>query len=263
MPVSDILEIPVLTENMAQKTLAVNMALQAMEKAISAVLEVNTDAGIGFADPFPIPFNDLTDLSPREALRCVYMKLMPGATAAFTLHHPENPHFFVCHNLTDHDARIRTPVAGMTGVVLPPGAVFLLLCDGEQITKMDFSLIALRQANDMRFNYYGNPPNGEVLGRILLNRDTTFPANMVGSVAEAGTKPLTDKTFTLYHGANPVGTVKILAAFGTSQFTTTGGVERTVTAGNFLELRNDTGYDSLIDNIEVVFAAYVTIPQPY
>ncbi len=261
MPVSDILQIPVLTEAMAQKTIGVNMAIQAMEKAISGTLSIATTTATSTGFDLVIPFNTTNDLSAREALRAIYYRLLAGATHAFDLIHPNNPHLFFIKNETTQTATVKCATGSGTTVSLPAGAAFMILCDGTNMIKLDFTLVNLTQANDCEFAFYGMPEASQVMGRILIGRDTVFPANLAGSRGLVGVNPLVTHTLQLWDDATQFGTISISPS-GTFTFTTTGGTARTVTAGSVLELRNSGTMDTLLDQVMVTFLATTTVAQP-
>lgn len=260
MPISDLLQIPVLTESMAQKTVGVNMAIQAMEKVMTATLEIATTTATSTGFNLVIPFDTTNDLSPRQALRAIYFKLLAGATHDFDLIHPDNPHLFIIKNETTRTATLMT-VTGGDEVELPPGGVFLVYCDGLNMIKMDFTLTELTQANDFNFAFYGNPAVDQVMGRVLIGRDTVFPGNLSGARGRVDVNPLVSHSLGLWDDSTQFGTITISSG-GSFTFSTTGGNPRTVTAGSVLELRNGGSMDLLLDVVELVIPATVTVSQP-
>lgn len=259
MPLSDILQIPVLTETMAQKTIGVNMAIQAMEKVMTAKLEIATGAATSTGFDLVIPFDTTNELSPRQALRAIYFRLLAGATHDFDLIHPDNPHLFIIKNDTTRTATLRT-VTGGTTVSLPPSTVFLVYCDGLNMVKMDFTLTELTQANDFNFAFYGNPAVDQVMGRVLIGRNTTFPGNLSGAHGRVDVNPLASHNLGLWDDSTQFGTITISSS-GSFTFATAGGSPRIVTAGSVLELRNGGSMDPLLDVVELVIPATVKVSQ--
>jgi hypothetical protein len=257
MPVSPILEIPMLTETMAQKTIAVNMALQSMEQAIAGFLSIPTTTG--FFPTFEIPFDDTNDLSPREALRAIYYVIEPGADSEFYLHHPPNPHMFVIKNGTTQQCNLR--VAGGPILVLPASVVYLVYCDGVNMIKMDFSLINLTQVNDYDVYFHGAPLAGQVLGRFLVGRDVTFPANLAGAIAKCDVNPLTFWDVGLWANSTNFATLTI-ASDGDVSGSTTGGAPFTCSIGTVLEFRGPSPADPLVSDIMMYVRATCVVAQP-
>lgn len=261
MTVSNILEVPLLHEAMAQKTLAVNMALQAMEKAIAGALEIETTAVDGVGIDLPIPFDDTNDLSGRQALRAIFYRLVTGAEYNFDLMHPDNPHLFIIRNDTEVVATLKTLVGG-TSVAVPSGATYMVYCDGANMVKMDFTVISIKQVVDFNFAFYGKPTAGQVLGRILVARDTTFNADLSGIRGVFGVNPLTAHTLELWDDGISFATIEI-DTFGNLSCTTNDNSTWTVGAGSVVELRDTSPADLLLEQIEICVQAYVTVAQPF
>lgn len=261
MPVSDILQIPVLTEAMAQKTIGVNMAIQSFEKALAGKLDIVTTAATTSGFDVVIPFNTTNDLSAREALRAIYYELLAGATQEFDVIHPNNPHLFLIKNSTTQIATLRTVVGGSTANV-PPGSTYLIYCDGEDMTKMDFTLNTLTQASDYSASFWGKPDTSQVMARFLVGRTTDFPANFSGSRGRVGANPVTTRTFDVMDDATQIGTISVSAA-GAVTFATSGGTAKIVAAGSVLTIVNQSGApDTIMTDIEIVLLGTVEVAQP-
>lgn len=261
MPVSDILQIPVLTESMAQKTIGVNMAIQAMEKVITGILEIPTVGVDTSGESVLIPFDTTNDFSPREALRAIFYRVLAGATANFDLIHPSNPHLFIIENQTNQDIELRTADLTADMVIVPPTAVFLVYCDGVNMTKIDFSLVNLIQAHDFNFAFYGKPADDQIMGRVIIARETVFPANLSGSRGRVDANPLASHSLRLFDDATQFGTITI-DVNGAYTFATNGGNPHTAAAGSVITLRNALTADPLLDVVECCITATQVIAQP-
>lgn len=262
MPVSEILEIPVLSESMAQKTIAVNMALLAMEQAIAGKLVVQTDDATTSGYDLIIPFDDTNDLTGREALRAIFYELVAGATAAFDLWHPANPHLFVIKNGTAYTVTVKVTGTGGASVSVPASSTYLLYCDGTNMVKMDFTLNNLTQAYDHHIAFWGMPDDAQVMARFLIARDTIFAANFAGSIGKVAVAPVFSRTFTVKDDAVTIGTITVDDA-GDVSFATSGGSAKTVERGSVLTIVNQAGApDTLMTDIELVLAATIIVAQP-
>lgn len=262
MPVSNILEIPVLTETMAQKTIGVNMAIQAIEKAIAGALEIATSAATFNGEDILIPFDAANDLSPRQALRAIFYRLLPGATANFDLIHPENPHLFIIRNDTTRAATLKTTALGGDTVLLPAAATFLVYCDGTNMVKMDFSLVSITQAYDFDISFWGKPEPDQVIARFLVGRNVVFPGNFAGAIGRVGVDPVSTRTFTVRDDGTSIGTISVNDN-GNFTFTTSGGGPRTVLDGSILTITNQAGApDPLMTDIEIFLMATTAVNQP-
>lgn len=259
MSVSPNLEFPLMTEGMLQKTVAINLDLAMMEKAISEKLVVSTTAAVSAGYDVVLPYSNANDLSTRAALHCAVIELSAGATQPFDVIHPNNKHLFIAHNKTSQIATFKVANDPGDTVTVVPGRRQLLYCDGTNFIKNNFDLDTIVQQNDCVFSFYGQPELNQVMGRIFISRDTTFPANFAGGRARVGVPPLINHTLEVYSDNTKIGQV-VIEPDQDFTFTTVGGTSKLVEAGKFLELRN-TVADSLLDEIHVSLVGTNTVSQ--
>jgi len=262
MPLSPILQIPVLTESMAQKTLAVNMAIQSMEAAIAGKLEIDTSEATSFLFDVVIPFEAINDLSSRMALRAIFYEVMPGATDEFYLTHPQAQHLFIIKNSSAHPARLRTLGIGWSSLSVPPGAVYLVFCDGVQMHKMEFTLEELSQAYDFECSFWGQPGDSEVIARARLGRGMILLADLPGSWCRVTVPPVTTRTLSIRSNDIQIGTISIAATTGTATFTKSG--DSSLLPQTVLTIVNQAGSpDPQLDGIEIVLLGRTVVTQPF
>lgn len=259
MAVSTNLEFPLLTEGMLQKTVAINLDLSMMEKAISEKLVVSTAAAVSPGHNIVLPYSNANDLSTRAALHCAVIELTAGATQDFNVVHPNNKHLFIAHNKTSRVATFTVASTPGATVTVAAGRRQLLYCDGVNFIKNNFDLDTIVQQNDCVFSFYGQPELNQVMGRIFISRDTTFPANFTGARCRVTVAPLIDHTLEVYSDNTKIGQV-VIEPDKDYTFTTVSGTSKLVEAGKFLELRN-TVVDSLLDEIHVSLVGTNTISQ--
>lgn len=263
MTVSSVLEIPLLTEAMAQKSVAANMALQALEKAIAGVLDVDTSAVTYVNYEVVVPFDETNDLSSRLALRAIYYRLTAGAGFNFRAIHPNNQHLFIVENLTAYNANVRVLIGG-TNVDVPPGAIYLLYCDGANVKRINFSVPNLTQAHDFDCYFWGAPATSQTIARLLVGRQTTFPANFAGSIGKVGVPPVSTRTLTVRADSGPdIGYISIAATTGVVTFSTLSGVAKTIFVGDHLNIINQAGApDPNMTDLEFVLLGTIVVAQP-
>ncbi len=259
MALSTNLEIPLLSEAMTQKTLATNIAIEAMEAAISSTLVVDTSAATVSGYDIVLPYDNTNELTDRSAVRCIKITLSAGATTAFDVIHPNLPHLFIIQNNTSQVATVKCAVAGTTQTV-KAGAMLLLYCDGTNIIRSNFTIDTLVLAADCNFAYYGNPPVDAIIGRVFIGRDTVFAANFSGSAGKVITNPANIYTMTVWDDGTQIGTITISTA-GLFTFATVSATSKTVTKGSLLELRGPATYDNLIEEIYINLAGTNTVAQ--
>ena len=263
MAVSPILEILALTEAQAQKTTAINNVLQALEAALAARYELDCSAATTVGFNVTIPYNNANDLSDRTALRFIVLELTGNPTQNFDVVHPPKPHLFVVKNSTVRDATIHTGVFAGETVLLSAGASKLVYSIGNvagDILELSFTPETIKQAVDYGFSYYSQPEASVVMGRTIVSRQVTFPANFAGSSGTVGVNPLAVKTLELYAGVTKIGEVTV-STVGNVSFSTVGATSKVVNAGTALELRNIASFDTLFDTIEIVLLGTIVVTQ--
>lgn len=259
MAVSSLLEILMISESQTQKATAISTALAQMEAVIAASYELNTDAATTVGYDLVIPFDDSNDLSSRTALRFIYLTLLDGATQNFDVIHPNNNHLFIVNNETTETATIKT-LAG-TGVVMDPGQVKLVYCDGVNVIDVSaaLSISTVVAPNDIDVIVFGAPEPSEVLARFVMARETTFPDNFAGSVGACGTNPATGCTFTIRRNGSSIGSVTVNST-GVFSFTTTGSGSMVFAVNDEITVEADSDPDG-IEDVNFTLVGTVIVSQ--
>lgn len=260
MTVSTQLELPLLSESQSQKATWTNEAIAAIESAVAGNYALDTSAATTPGDNVTIPFDDSNDASPRTALRLIYLSLTAGATASFNVIHPDNTHLFYCKNNTTQTATVKT--AAGSGVAIVTGGSAILYCDGTDVLDISagFTVSSITQDEDYQISVFNKPTNGQVIGKMLVGREVTFPANFTGSVGNVGTNPTADNVFTVKDDGTAIGTVTISSA-GAFTFATSGSAAKVVAVGSLLTVENQATADATTSDVLLNLLGTITVAQ--
>jgi hypothetical protein len=260
MSVSSNLELLVLSETMSQKATGVNLGLQGLEQALSEQYSLDTSAATTPGDDVTIPFDDTNDLSDRTALRCIYLVLSAGATAAFNVIHPDNKHLFIVKNETSQTATVKT--AAGTGIDVATTETRLLYCDGTNVVEITLPGSGGGGGGtapyDIDVSVYGRATNGQVIARFIVGREITFPADFAGSQGSVLVNPTATNTFDVDDDGSKIGEISVSTG-GVVTFTTTLGAEQVVAAGSELVIHNQASADATLEGLTAVILGTVTL----
>lgn len=182
MAVTSLLELLAIKEEQSQKATAITTALTQIEQAIAGRLAIDCTAG----GTITLPFDDSSDISGRDALRCITIELNGNPSANFNVVHPDNQHLFFIKNNTNYTANVKTQDG--SSLDIPTGQVLLVFCDGEEMVDIlaDFVPRTITVSNDFTLAYYGRIYPNQVLARAYANRKTTFDNDFGSCFARVG-----------------------------------------------------------------------------
>lgn len=260
MSVSEILEIPQITEAQSNKATAFNEAMSMMERAVADVYHLPTSTVVGVTSSvLTLDYDDTDDLSNRDALRFIFLNILAGASANFIVILPDNKHLFYCKNGTPYDAVLRTQTG--TSATVRANSSQIIYCDGEDT----FALLAgageVTVPQDFNVNYFGRPEAGEVVANFFTGRPMRFPANFAGSVGRVGSSPSASYQLTVFQNDSVAGTVTV-SAFGQLSFSTNSGNAINIPAGRRITVQCQNVADADIRDIQFSLLGTVEIPQP-
>lgn len=253
------LEIPFMSESQANKAGGVNFIASFLEAALTESIAIETSAATTPGDDVVIPFQDDNLLSSRLALRCVYMSLTAGATAAFNLIHPDNKHLFIVKNNTSHTATVKT--AGGTGVAVPPAGTYICYCDGTNVVNIPLSVAAVKQVYDFHTVYYGAPVEDEVISSFYVSRDVTLPNNLAGSNGKVTVLPSSTCYLSILDDGVAIAQVNIseLGNFAFADFFSP-GPDYVIAAGSLLTVKM-AGVTRGVEGINLALLGSIQVGQ--
>lgn len=138
-------------------------------------------------------------------------------------------------------------------IVVYPGQNAIVYTDGTATGLYQVT----NEVYDFGFGVIGAPSSTQlVLGRTLIPRAITIPANFSGSYGYVGTNPSAQFVIDVRHEGVSVGTISI-ATNGTFTFSTSGNTPISVAASDIIEFVKLASPDITIQDIVVGIAAYL------
>lgn len=107
---------------------------------------------------------------------------------------------------------------------------------------------------DMRFGFISPPTTDQIIDTIVIPRDITIAANMLGSVGRVGVNPTASFAMLLKDDGTTIGTITVSTS-GVFTFTTVGGTSKTIVAGSVLTLQAPTAVDATVANMTMTIMA--------
>lgn len=262
MAVSNDLELLQLTEAMSQKSAAVNTVVGQLEGLLSGVLSIATTDATTAGYELSIPFSDTDDLSDREALRNMVFTLSSGATAAFDLVHPQNPHLFIVKNNTTQVATVKTTVSTADTVDVDAGETIMIYCDGSNCVDIfaAYDPTANTGLDRIRFDIsiHNTPGPDEVIGKFIMPSQTVLNSDFGGEGAGAvNTDPGDDYVISVQDDGTEIGTITFEAGGTSATFeTSTTGSDTIISASSVLTLVAPSTINTDITEILATFYLY-------
>ena len=218
-----------------QKEVTINDATDALDLALTASAEVDCTAGGNVSVPLA---------TARRALRLV---LTGTPASGFDLVLPNITRAFILRNETGTSALVRR-MAGGASVDLSAGVELLVYCDGTHVRLItppapervyDFGMLA------------GPAPEADaVLGKVVLPRAMTLPADFAGAQAHVDTPPDAAFEIRVLNDAALIGEIT-LAPDGSASFATAGNMPITITPGAIIRFLAPDTADPGISGIAI------------
>lgn len=157
------------------------------------------------------------------------------ATAAITITVPAIKRgTFVVINDTAFDVTVEITSQPDTSPVVSAGDKALLSCDGTNVNQPAGGGSSGSDFYDVAMAYDGGPPgSSEIMAKIAIVREVTFPADFSGSVGDIGTNPTATFDIDVQDDGGSIGTISISTG-GVFTFTTVSGTAKVVAAGSIL-----------------------------
>ena len=225
-----------------QKEVTANAGLDALDRALTATLAADCSAG----GTITLPAADL-----RRHVRLV-LEGSPGEE--FTLELADVPRLLAVRNATDAEATLAN-TAGTEAVALPAGAELMVHSGPGGVSGVgaagnggvyDFGLVA-----------FTAPPPGAVMGKVVIPRALTIPADFAGAHGDMDAPPAADWTVGVTRNGAGIGTITVSTS-GAIAFATTGNAPVPVAPGDvirFIADPDDDPPESAVAGVAVTIAA--------
>jgi VCBS repeat-containing protein len=107
----------------------------------------------------------------------------------------------------------------------------------------------VERAYDFGFSFPGGPPtSSEVLGKVVIPRDLTLPADFAGAAGHIDTNPTAQFDIDVTDDGTSIGTISISTG-GVFTFATDGNTAKSVAAGSVLRFVAAASTDATAANI--------------
>jgi hypothetical protein len=223
-----------------QKEVTINDATDALDLAMTASLSVVCTAG------------GTISVTTLQAQRNVRFALTGTPAAAFDLQLPAVPRLVALVNSTDQVATIKN-ATGAT-VALPAGKQALVYSSGTGVTQVG---AAIADAYDFGMVAFETPASSAVMGKVVIPRSVTLPADFAGARGDVDTNPDASFEITVTRNGTTVGTITISTAGGFT-FATSGGAAVALVAGDVVRFVAPGTADIAIEGIAVTLVGSLT-----
>ena len=111
---------------------------------------------------------------------------------------------------------------------------------------------------DIPLAFAGVPTDGEIMGRLVMVRSVSLPADFSGSYGTIVTAPTASTVITVQKGVTAIGTITISTGSAFT-FATTSGLAQSLVAGDVLTFKNQATADATAADVSVTLAGTVAI----
>lgn len=197
------------------------------------------DAALTAVGSFPVDDTNALTLTADELRRAFFVVLTPDASppdGAITVTLPAATvrGLFAVVNTTAQTATVEITGQSETSPTVTAGTAALLSSDGTNVRAMGSGAAGDPESYDFGFSKAAIPTSEEVIGKVVVSRAITIPANMTGSVGHVDTNPTAQFDIDVTDDGVSIGTISI-ATNGTFTFTTAGGTSKPVAAGSVID----------------------------
>ena len=224
-----------------QKEVTANAAFDTLDLALTATLAVDCSAG----GTITVPSADLR--------RHVRLVLKGSSGEEFTLELADVPRLLAVRNDTGAEATL-TNTAGTEAVALPAGAELMVHSGPGGVSGVG---AAGGGVYDFGFMAFTAPPPGAVMGKVVIPRALTIPADFAGAHGDVDAPPAADWTVGVTRNGAGIGTITVSTS-GAIAFATTGNAPVPVAPGDVIRFVADPDDDppeSAVAGVAVTIAA--------
>lgn len=220
-----------------QKEVTVNDAIDRLDLASNDTVDIDCSGGN-------------TTVSAADYRENFLLRLTGTPGADFTVTLPDGKRVLAIHNTTAKAATVRTATLGAT-VTLRPGELSIVASRGASLVALAAS--AVGGLYDIGLFIPGQPAASAMVFQFVVSRAISFPVNLAGSLAKAGTAATSAAAFTLRRNGANIGTIDFAAGSATATFTLAGGAA--FAAGDVLEILAPSPQDATLADVSITLIA--------
>jgi hypothetical protein len=220
-----------------QKEVTVNDAIDKLDLASNDTVDIDCSAGS-------------TTVSAADYRENFLIRLTGTPAADFTLTLPDGKRVAALHNTSGRTVTVRTATLGAT-VTLRSGELSIVGSRGTNLVALAAS--AVGGLYDFGMFIPGQPAASAMVFQFAVPRAISFPVNLVGSLARAGTAATSAASFTLRKNGSNIGTIDFAAGTATAPFALAGGAA--FAAGDVLEILAPSPQDATLAHVSITLSA--------
>jgi hypothetical protein len=220
-----------------QKEVTINDAIDTLDPAANDTVDIDCSGGN-------------TTVTAADYRENFIIRLTGTPAADFTLTLPDGKRVAALHNTTAKVATVRTATLGAT-VSLRAGELTIVASRGSDLVALAAS--AVGGLYDIGLFIPGQPAAAAKVFQFVVPRAISFPVNLAGSLAKAGTAATSAASFTLGRNGTNIGTVDFAAGSATATFTLPGGAA--FAAGDVLEMLAPGPQDATLADVSITLMA--------
>jgi hypothetical protein len=224
-----------------QKEVTINDQAGQLDAAITASLNVLVDD------------TNAATLTAEQLRRHFFFVVAEDTTppdAAITITVPGSIPRGLIKVLNESSQSVTVEISGQpaTSPTIAAGNGALLSCDGTNVRAEGGSSGA--QPYDFGFVKTETPTSDEVIGKVVIPRDMTLPADLAGAAGHVDATPTAQFDIDVTDDGTSIGTVTI-ATDGSFAFTTAGNTAKSVAAGSVIRFIAPASTDATVAGIAV------------
>jgi hypothetical protein len=220
-----------------QKEVTVNDAIDKLDLASNDTVDIDCSGGN-------------TAVSASDYRENFLLRLTGTPAADFTLTLREGKRVAAIHNTTAKAVTVRTATLGST-VALRSGELSIVGSRGTSLVTLAAS--AIGGLYDIALFIPGQPAASAMVFQFVVPRAISFPVDLVGSLAKAGTAATSAAAFTLRRNGSNIGSVDFAGGASAATFTLAGG--GIFAAGDVLEILAPSPQDATLADVSITLMA--------
>jgi hypothetical protein len=164
---------------------------------------------------------------------------------------------FAVRNNTARTVAVTVSGQSLTAPEIAAGGAALLSCDGSDVRAEGSGDNAASLPYDFGFVKAATPTSSEVIGKVVIPRDVTLPADFSGAFGHVDTNPTAQFDIDVTDDGSSIGTISISTG-GTFTFTTDGNTSKSVTAGSVIRFVAPASVDATVAGIAATLVGTLT-----
>jgi hypothetical protein len=237
---------------------------QSAKYATSNTADGQIDAALTEVLSLEVDNTNAATLTDEQLRRHFFVDIDPDTTppdAAVTITVPAIKRgLFAVRNNTAQTATVTVSGQSLTAPEIAAGQAALLSCDGSDVRAEGSGSgggASVSLPYDFGFVKAVTPTSSEIIGKVVIPRDITLPADFSGAYGHVDTNPTATFDIDVTDDGSSIGTISI-ATDGTFTFITAGNTAKSVTAGSVIRFVAPASTDATVAGIAATLVGTLT-----